>query len=190
MTPAQAAEHLSNENHISIVFEEGFEEGSQTAKEFRQEIYGERDYEQYCGRPLAGSEFIYETFLQNNKFERNAVLDIVKYGDWHYIILHDQKHPEPNLLVGIWNSEKPTEEESNSLSEVSRLTLNPKECYTVLSMIGDCIDDGRVSRDYETDRLEKLVKDIEDPFNPGFKEGLEFEIHIVVRKRSEMNASN
>lgn len=191
LTPEQAAEQLACENHISIVFEQGFEEGSKTANEFRQEIYGERDYENACVRALLGGEFIYESFLNNSKFERNAVEDIVKYGDWHYIILHDRKHPtEPNTFVGIWNSEKPMEEESEeAVSEVARLALNPQESYTVLSMVQDCISQGMVANNYQVDRLEKLIEEIDDPFE-DFKKDLEFEVQIVVRKRGNQNASN
>lgn len=107
VTPQQAAEQVANENHITIVFENGFEEDSQTAKEFENEIYGVR-FEDACVNALLGGEYRYETFLSNYELEKNAILDIVRYGDWSYIILHDQTHPtDSNLYVVIVNSEQP-----------------------------------------------------------------------------------
>ncbi|WCF11657.1 hypothetical protein NDS46_30385 (plasmid) [Paenibacillus thiaminolyticus] len=194
LTPEQAAERIAHEDHISIVFEDGFEEFGKTAEEFKHEIYGEERFEQACIGALLGGEFIYETFLNNSKYERNAIIDIVKYGDWDYIRLHDHKHPtDSNLIVGIWNQNKPYphEESDESYRSTSRdeirLTLNSKESYSVLSMVGDCIARGQIASDYQIERLEKLMEDIEDPFD-GFKDDLEFEVQIVVRKRIDSSA--
>lgn len=107
VTLAEAVQTVEKENHITLVFENGFEEEGKTAKEFENEIFGEKSFEENCEDALLGKEYRYQTFLSNSHFEKNAVLDIVKYGEWSYILLHDQVHPiDEKLYVAIENKQR------------------------------------------------------------------------------------
>ncbi|MBP1308876.1 hypothetical protein JOD82_001896 [Paenibacillus sp. 1182] len=185
MSPEEAAKVIALENHITVVFEEGFEEESRTANEFR-DLLGQIQFERACIHALLGGQYRYETFLKQDKFERNSILDIVRFGDWSYIILHDQKHPtDEKLYVIIQNVDKAneeTEDDSAPQYEETSLKLNHQESYTVLSMVGDCIERGQVAEEYEIKQLENLLEIIDDPFE-GFKDDLEFEIQIKVKKK-------
>ncbi|ADO59649.1 hypothetical protein [Paenibacillus polymyxa] len=113
MSPEEAVKIIALEDHVSIVFEEGFEDHSQTANEFR-DLLGENHFERACIDALFGGQYRYETFLKQDKFERNSILDIVRFGDWSYIILFDQQHPtDEKLYVGIQNVNKVSEETEN-----------------------------------------------------------------------------
>ncbi|MFF2532216.1 hypothetical protein ACFVS2_25235 [Brevibacillus sp. NPDC058079] len=186
LTPEQAAERIATEDHISIVFEDGFEEGSQTAKEFKYNVYNECNFDEICVGALLGGRFIYENFLNHLDLLKNAIVDIVKYGDWSYIILHDHKHPtDSRLHVGIENINKVEGQDEESASpqyEEIHLRLNQKESYTVLSIVDGNINEGRTDSDYDVERLKELFKAIENPFGE-FEEGLEFEVQIMVRRK-------
>lgn len=184
LTPEKAAIRLKVEDHVTIIFEKGYEKNSQTAEEF-EGIYGSEKFESVCFDALFGEEFRFETFLSNDQMLRKSVQDVVLYGEWHYIILHDQNHPtDDNKLVMIANelTTEPSDYEYEEKTVVADLSLSQRESYSVLSMVQDCIDRGMISSRYDVNRIEELLKKIEDPFE-DFQKDLEFEIQVTVRKK-------
>ncbi|KQN96803.1 hypothetical protein [Paenibacillus sp. Leaf72] len=104
LTPEEALTEIAKENRITLVYENGFGENSPTAKIFREEIYSDILFEEHCITALLGLEYAFETHLNNSDFIRNTVSDLVKEGEWDYIILHERKDPiSYNILVYIEN---------------------------------------------------------------------------------------
>lgn len=109
VSPNQAAERVKKEDHITIAFKEGFEEFSETSKEFREEIFSPISWDESGNW---GHEFKFEAHLLDERWDtanpivRGAVDRIILAGEWDYIILHDQVHDTPGRLVLIWNDLK------------------------------------------------------------------------------------
>jgi hypothetical protein len=201
VTPEEAAVQMATEDHIIIVFSDGFDEFSKTAQEFKGNIIAEEQFEELLVDAFLGGEYRYETFLNNSRYTRNSVIDIVKYGEWSYILLLDHQHrTDSNRYVGIENLNRVEVEEERlgyppastiettqeaSSNEEIRLFLDHKESFSILSMVGGCIDEGRIQSNYEVNRIESLIKSIESESMEEFKEGLEFEVQIVVRRREQ-----
>lgn len=184
LTPEQAAERLKQEDHVTLIFEKGFEERSKTADEFRG-ILGEESFEAMCTDAMLGGEFKFEKFLSNSDWSRNDFIHLALHGEWTYIILHDHKHPtDDNKLVMIANelTTEPSDYEYEEKVVVADLSLSQKESYSVLSMVQDCISRGMISSSYDVNRIEELLKKIEDPFE-DFQKDLEFEIQVTVRRK-------
>lgn len=66
--------------------------------------------------------------------------------------------------------------------------LNTKESLTVLDMVQDAMDRGMVSNNYETKKLEEIIKENTDEFEK-YNKDTEFEVIIRVKTHADSKKS-
>lgn len=106
----EAITEITNEDHIVILFENGYEEGSETEEEMESWYgYGLHNNEKYVEKLISGRAES-DIFLKNDQFEFDHAVTLIRAGDWTSIILKDRKNPDGGLFI-LENIENPVEDE-------------------------------------------------------------------------------
>lgn len=94
---------ICSTDKVTVIFENGFEENSDTEDVF-QGIFGGYGFEENCSHALDEQEFEYSGFPQNGGLDRLFIKRMILDGYWTSIILHGIENPEDSgLYVMLYN---------------------------------------------------------------------------------------
>lgn len=99
-------ENVCSSDKVTVIFENGFEENSDTEDVF-QGIFGFYGFEENCSHALDEQEFEYSGFPQNGGLDRLFIKRMILDGYWTSIILHGIGNPEySGLYVMLYNKKQ------------------------------------------------------------------------------------
>lgn len=99
-------ENVCSSDKVTVIFENGFEENSDTEDVF-QGIFGCYGFEENCSHALDEQEFEHSGFPQNGGLDRLFIKRMILDGYWTSIILHGIENPEDSgLYVMLYNKKQ------------------------------------------------------------------------------------